>query len=231
LDAYEFKARLAPITVVAAPLATLGVALLGAGAWRSGIGILVGVSGLHVLLMQFVRDRGFAQQDRLFKQWGGPPTVRLLRWSGASNSILVEHRHQEVSQATGVQLPSAAVEASDPDGADQRYEAAITILRDRTRTDEYSLVLRQNAAYGFRRNLYGCKPIGILVAVCTAAVGLVVVLSPVGDTTASSDSWVIAASVFSLGWAAMWAVGVTAGFVRRAAEQYAHSLVEAAGRV
>ncbi|WP_328811836.1 hypothetical protein [Rhodococcus sp. NBC_00294] len=231
MDAYDYKARLAPVTVMAVPALALGAALFGLGAWRAGLGLLIGVSGLHFLLMQFVRDRGFAQQDRLFKKWGGSPTMQLLRWTSGTNRVLTAHRHHEVSRATGIALPSAADETSDLDAATHTYETAITVLRDRTRADGFGLIMRHNATYGFRRNLYGCRPIGITVAVVTACLGGALIAFPVFDSATTNQSWIVAVLVLSILWILMWSSAITETFVRRAADQYANSLIEAAGRL
>lgn len=230
MDAYEYKARLAPITVVSAPFLALGTALLGAGAWRFALAIFVGVSGLHLLFMQFVRDRGYARQPQLFARWGGSPTVKLLRWSETTNPLLVKQRHRELTRVTGIPLPAATEEAADPTSADNKYEAAVAVLRDRTRTEGFDLVSRQNANYGYRRNLFGCRLIGVSVAVGTVITGVCLTFLPQGETAAYGDAWLITASLFASGWIIMWVFAITEDFVRRAADQYANALIEAAGR-
>ena len=55
---------------------------------------------------------------------------------------------------------------ADPEWADTKYEEVVTSLREATRdTSRFPLVFAENANYGFRRNLWGLRPIGTAVAV------------------------------------------------------------------
>jgi hypothetical protein len=49
-------------------------------------------------------------------------------------------------------------------------------LKERTRSREFSMVHRENAQYGFRRNLRGLKPVGIALCLLTLLASLVAVI-------------------------------------------------------
>ena len=87
------------------------------------------------------------------------------------NPNLRERWHKRIEALTGNKLPSAASETKSPEKADALYEAAVYEVRERRRSAEVgSLFFKENVSYGFRRNLWGMKPAGLVLAVlCLAA--------------------------------------------------------------
>ena len=66
-------------------------------------------------------------------------------------------------------LPTKEEEESSPVSADTKYKSAIGSLLEATRdTSKFPLVFAENANYGFRRNLWGLRPIGTPIAVVLA---------------------------------------------------------------
>ncbi len=66
----------------------------------------------------------------------------------------------------GVTLPSPEAEATDPEAADSLYDSAVQWLIPQTRSGgRFPLVFQENVNYGFRRNLWGLRPIGLAVAI------------------------------------------------------------------
>jgi hypothetical protein len=62
-------------------------------------------------------------------------------------------------------VPDRAAEEADPQLADEYYETAIQVLIERTRDrKQFERVFDENCQYGFRRNLWGCRSIGIWLA-------------------------------------------------------------------
>lgn len=228
MDAYERKARLYPAAVVIFPLTMLGLLLFSLPDWWKGLITFAAAGGLHIPVMHLVRDRGSSKQSALWEAWGGPPTTALLRWTGKTNTIQQQQRHAAVARATGHSLPSSEEEAANPAEADAIYEAAVDELRGKTRGELFGLVQAENANYGFRRNLYGCRPFGIAVALLATAAEIVLAILGLQDRVEVSPALMFVAAATSLLWLAGWVLVVTPTFVKRDADRYALALVLAA---
>src|ERR1700733_952850 len=80
LDAYERRCRLAPGLLALIPVTVLITALgVRSAPVVSGALSILSLAGGPVLLASFVRGRGHAAQDRLWRNWGGSATTRALR--------------------------------------------------------------------------------------------------------------------------------------------------------
>jgi hypothetical protein len=230
MDAYDRKARLLAAAVIF-PLTLLGLVLFSLPEWWKGLVTFAAAGGLYVLVIQVVRDLGAGKQDALWASWGGAPTTLLLRWAGKTNLIQQQQRHKAVEMATGIDLPTQQEEAADQAGADAVYESAADVLRAKTRGGDFALVMAENANYGFRRNLYGCRPFGIGIAALVSVVEVVLAVLGEQDVLEVSPALMIVAAVFSALWLAGWVFIVTSAFVRRDAERYAQALMLAASAV
>jgi len=231
MDAYDRKARLYPAAAVIFPLTLLGLVLFSLPEWWKGLVTFAAAGGLYVLVIHVVRDLGAGKQDALWASWGGAPTTLLLRWAGKTNLIQQQQRHKAVEMATGIDLPTQQGEAADQAGADAVYESAAEVLRAKTRGGDFALVMAENANYGFRRNLYGCRPFGIGMAALVSVVEVVLAVLGGQDVLKVSAVLMIVAAVFSALWLAGWVFIVTSAFVRRDAERYAQALILAASTV
>jgi hypothetical protein len=228
MDAYDRKARLYPAAVVIFPLTLLGLVLFSLPERWKGLVTLAAAGGLHVLVIHVVRDLGAGKQDALWASWGRAPTTLLLRWAGKTNLIQQQQRHTVVGVATGVNLPTQQEEAADQAGTDAIYESAVEVLRAKTRGDDFPLVVAESANYGFRRNLYGCRPFGIGVAALASAAEVVLAVLGGRDILEISPALMIVAAIFSALWLAGWVFIVIPAFVKRDAERYAQALILAA---
>lgn len=225
-DAYDRRARIAPAILLGIP----GAGFLVAGAVSPGvaaraIGFVLGAVGIVIAIV--VRDRGRELQPRLWESWGGPPAQRRLRWSGGEPTDTVARLHQRVEAATGESLPDAEVEARDPESADRRYDDAIEVLREATRSrDKFPLVFAENVDYGFRRNTLGLRPFGIITTVVGMIVAVLLLAFGSGALSVRAVRWGPVAAV--CGFAALfWWRLATPQWVRTAAENYADRLLGA----
>jgi hypothetical protein len=233
MDAYDRGARLAPAYLVFLPAVVFVIALsIGTSAWWNKLGGVLVACGAPILAVQWGRSGGRAKQPQLFQRWGGPPTTTLLRFRSGGNAATVAQRHEVVERATGTRMPTAAEEAADPAAADAIYETGVTELRELTRDEkQFPLVLKENIAYGFRRNLWGRKPYGIAVAalVLTASGGLLIAAA-LGHEVVPWES-----AAFAVAFAAValvvWLTTITPEWVREAGEAYATRLLESAIRL
>lgn len=228
-DSYSIRARLMPALIVALPL---GLSLLGwVPALTIGANALLGVATTcaTAILIQVGRDFGKRKEPTLFEVWGGAPATTLLRHSSPSlNPVIRRQYHKRLAQfLPDGELPDAVREAASPKEADQAYEACIHRLRGSTRDKaKFPLVAHENVNYGFRRNLYGMKRLGVWLA------GSGILISTAGLCFASGSSEafrviqggsVVSNSILLTFWLTM----VNSEWVRLAATAYAERLLEA----
>jgi hypothetical protein len=118
-------------------------------------------------------------------------------------------------------------------GADAKYRAATTRLIERRRDAKYKMLHRENAQYGFRRNLLGLKPLALTLAL--AAAGLTTAVGILGFTQAGHDLAALFADVaarhslyvglcFDIAYILVFVLFIRPHFVRQAAEEYALAL-------
>ena len=146
---------------------------------------------------------------------------------------------QQVEDWIGSPLPTREEEETCPAQADTRYEEVVTSLREATRDrDRFPLVFAELANYGFRRNLWGLRPIGASVAVALALVSWTSLLltiwgrpwpDPWWNILAAPDSTaVIRLAVASANtiFAVFWTFWVRPSWIKTVADAYAMRLME-----
>lgn len=225
LDPYSRRAQLRPALLALLPILVTTVAVCPEvmGSWHVFAGILV-YAGLTTLIAQLGRDRGRQKQSLLYALWGGKPTTQFLRHRDSPiDRITLKRYHQALGRSINCPFPSAQEEQANPASADEVYESGVRFLlehsRDRAR---FSLVFVENVNYGFRRNLWGMKPIGISLAVA----GLLLCTMPAfhlwGRTY--SPAYVVAV-LLDLGLLVVWVTWIHPIWVKTAAEAYALRLL------
>lgn len=168
-DPYDRNARLAPALIVLMPLTVSFIAVFREE--LSAVQMLATVVATFCapfLLSSVVRFQGKKLEGKLVKKWGAMPSTILLRHRDERlNPITKAQYHRIIKEKLGVAVPTAAKESSDPSKADHSYDAAVGMLREKTRATE-NLVLHENISYGFFRNMSAIRPFGI----ATSAAGL-----------------------------------------------------------
>lgn len=232
-DQYTIRARVLPALLVALPLglATLAWFPDGLSGWSALWGLTVW-SGATVLLGQLGRDCGKQKQPRLFGMWGGEPAIRALRHADAENLVVLERIHRRLNSLMRGKLPTAAQELVDPRAADDAYAGCIRFLREKTRDrKKFNLIFEENCNYGFRRNLWGLKPLGVVVTiVALAALAALVVIEPRVLAAPGRQRVLIPGLVICLILIG-WIVIVTPRWVRIPANAYVERLLEATERL
>jgi hypothetical protein len=120
--------------------------------------------------------------------------------------------------------------------ADETYASAVLWLKEQRRGPDFSLVHRENAEYGFRRNLRGLKALGLMVTVAALLFWLIMFARTVGSPriSISPHSIDLALSIPVTGWVslvivlvvlAVWLTIICDKWVEEAAEQYAAALL------
>lgn len=239
-DSYSRQARLFPaMLTVFAPLVT-------AMGWfpeliTSNLGstlVTIATScGLLYWLSSVARSRGKAIEKRLLQKWGAWPTTLLLRHSGRLDRHTRARYHAFLSKSVpNLVLPTAQEEEKDQKGADLAYESSIKWLKERVRKG-FPLVEKENAQYGFRRNMRGMKPIALLSVVAAFLASLAAIALQVASTpdvpsfrnSATPPIW--GAVIFDFVVIVAWIFVVNDEWVRAGGEQYAEALLATCDKI
>lgn len=170
-DDYNRKARLAPALLVSLPIALIVIAFFPDNVWSwGGVVSLLAWFGILKLLAQLARDMGKAKENELYNAWDGKPTTYFLRHRTTPNKVNLAHQHSKLNELTGQSMPNESEELANPDLADQIYDTCTQFLLAKTRDhNKFFLIYEENCNYGFRRNLLGMKPLGIV----TSSIGVI----------------------------------------------------------
>jgi hypothetical protein len=168
-DNYTLKARYYPVLILFLPIIIIGFFYsLQFESVFHFLGSLGVVGALTYLFSQLGRDQGKQKESSLWKNWGGAPTIQLIR---LRNSHLDSHTkqryHQKLQQLCPVSAPpDAEQEINQPNKADDVYQAWAKYLISQTRDNKkFSLLYKENVSYGFRRNLWGLRPFALTLAI------------------------------------------------------------------
>lgn len=240
-DAYTFRARVQPAFMVAFPLGIFLFALLPElPLFVSAFVGLVGAAGGTAIMAQVGREMGRRKEPNLWKSWDGPPTTRLLRHCRTSGDIkLGSGLREQFERWLGRPLPTEREEETCPEWADVQYGEAVRALRDATRDQtRFGLVFAENVNYGFRRNLWGMKPVGASIGVVLALFSCMLLVLTVWGRPWPDPWWgvlthpdtvavvrLVVAAV-NTGAVAIWLFWVKPSWVKVAADRYALRLLE-----
>jgi len=229
-DEYVWKARKAPILLVALP------AFFASLPWIAPAHLLALIpASVGCLLLGFCghigRILGKQREEALWANWGGKPTTRMLRHCDTpfdKQKLALLHNH--LATATGVKAPSARKECEAPDEADKIYDGYATYLRNATRRrEEFPLVREELINYGYARNVWGLRPVGL----CIAALALLVALARGWWwwKTGATSGWetVVIASIANALFLLFWTFGAREAWVKQIAESYSARLLEGVG--
>jgi len=228
LDAYTFRARIAPALLVILPF------VLGLTAWLPLEAplqtILLGFGGmiaLTALAAQLGRDRGRKLQPELFRRWGGAPSDLMLSFRHSSlDQETIRRYHEQLRWALpGLRIPGTREEEdASPEVAMQVYATCTRFLMERTRMDP--LVNEENANFGYRRNLFGLKPFGISTSILGFGLSLARTWQ-LGLATPSAPVPSVVYGVLSLLLLLVWVYWITESWVRAAGHAYSLRLLAA----
>jgi len=234
-DRYDLLARVAPgLLPVLVPGASILIAYPefqphGMSQW-AGSGV-VGIAVLW-LLASWARSRGRQIQEHLKKEWGGLPTEILLRHSDPTIEALTKRRYHAALKtiARDISFPDPPAERSDPDSADAAYRSAIRRLVEGRRGAKFQLILDDNIAYGFWRNLLGMKGPAILIALAVMSIIGIPELTAIATSSSDVISVVIKphriiGAMLDLSWLAFLGFAVTSRQVWDAGKAYAERLL------
>ena len=174
LDRYDRNARLYPAFLCLLPLFAV-IALWLPQVWTmlGGLLSLAVACGVVFYLAQIVRYLGRKTESRLGHRVGRARSAVLLSHSDTHIVTETKARYHKYLVDHGVKVPDPEIEIKDPAAAYQAFRSAVDWLLEHTRKDAAaSMLLNENIAYGFRRNLLGLKATALtllLLAIVTNA--------------------------------------------------------------
>ena len=239
-DPYERQARLYPALLALLPLLSLIMLLYGtkATALSGAVTVAVSCGGLY-LTTNLCRELGKRLEETLYREWGGKPTTQLLRHRDKTIEGVTKRRyHSFLAAKINEAFPDKDQELNDPAAADEVYQSGVRWLLNHTRPDDgkkFDLLLKENVAYGFRRNALGMKPAGLTVSIGSLLWVLAIegVLFSPGrrfiDATALSrmPESASASLIVSVVMLVAWVLFFTKASARTAAFTYAEALLRA----
>lgn len=172
LDRYDINARLKPALFVLLPLFVTVAFWIPLARTGSGVVVsLLSACGLLYLIAQTARRLGRAVERRMGNAAGRKHSARLLLHADATIAAETKARYHAYLQSHGLSISAPEEEQVSPDTAFSRTRSAVDWLLEHTRPNaQKTLLFNENIAYGYHRNLYGMKPVGLLIAV-TAITG------------------------------------------------------------
>ncbi len=228
-ERYNREARLYPALLLIAPAVITVVALFSAKliGFKSLWAAMLGFGGAF-LLTQLARDTGKKNEASLFAKWGGLPSVAIFRHRDSRlDSITKARYHKKLSGLVKeAKAPTPEQEQADPTAADAVYAAWSNYLRVSTRdTKKFALLFQENVAYGYRRNVWGLRPIGIAVTLLSlGACGFR--LNHIYQSSGKFDEALVGAVLFSALMLLLWLFRFTREWTRVPADAYAERLAE-----
>lgn len=237
-DPYERQARLYPALLAGLPLIVTATVLYGSNSVLTATSTVVASCGGLYLLANIAREQGRRLEPILYEAWGGKPTTQLLRHRDRNIEGPTKRRYHEfLSRTVSLQFPSETEEVSNPVAADEIYQSAVRWLLNHTRDKtKHKMIFDENIAYGFRRNAYGLKTIGIGICLATSiwvlisegivAVGEGIFLNSGGLSTSTMISLGVSGAMMLV-----WVSYFTEKTVRSAAFTYAETLLRACDKV
>jgi len=220
-DEYDLRARIFPALVVSLPVVACVYTVIPAARSMTGFGLggLLEASALY-FIARIARDKGAKAQKRLFKEWGGLPSTLFLRHRDGTIDPLTKARYKVcLAKLTGLEFPSESAEEALPDVADSTYASSVKALLEQRRDKKFRLIFLENCNYGFMRNLFGLRAIGLLLAVSTLSADAYRFYLK-GSAAPLLISLVVSGVMLFL-----LMFGVSKHAVRRSADAYAHALL------
>ena len=227
-DPYERKARIYPGLICLFPIIiTVFVVYPKIFHLWSSLAALAVSFGLLQLLAHLSRDRGKQLEVTLFQEWGGMPSLRLLRFRDQTIPKPAKQRyHAILSEQTGINPPSQELENDKPAEADEIYLSWSDYLRGKTRdSNKYPLVFKENVNYGFRRNIFGLRILCLLASmVCWAAI--ILKGFQLYRTSATINATIISTAAIIALYLCIFLFIINKQWVKLPADAYARQLLE-----
>lgn len=227
IDNYSIRARLYPSIIVMLPILVISVYYItDFEKYYHYLTAFCAFGLFTYVLSQLGRDKGKIKEPQLFKYFGGKPTTLILRHQNNYLDKTTKSRYHDILGAkNNIIMPTEIQEIQNPIEADNIYESCTKYIISKTRdTTKFSLLFKENIAYGFRRNLWGMKLWALVILVLCLFVHIII-------ATKSLNNFRIKSSDYGLGFIYLifclfWIFIVTKNWVKITAFAYAERLYE-----
>jgi hypothetical protein len=212
--------------IVGAGVALLATKLTGLQSLAAGV---VGCGGAF-LLTQLARDAGKKHEASLFTKWGGLPSIAIFKHRDTRLDAITKARYHKklAGLVKEAKAPTPEQEQADPAAADTVYAAWSNYLRINTRdTKKFALLFQENVSYGYRRNVWGLRALGITASLLSVG-ACVIRLSLLHASTGKVDEALGGAVAFAAIILLLWLFRFNGDWVRVPADAYAERLAECA---
>jgi hypothetical protein len=227
-DSYNRKARLYPAILVISPIAAAFIAIRPEVIQSNEAWVFAPIAILgSFLLTQLVRDASKKREPYLFNSWGGMPSIVVLRHRTKfiDSTSKARYHSKLLALVSNTSAVSESQEAEDPTGADATYAAWSEYLRNKTRNiQKFRLLFSENINFGFRRNTWGVKFLGVsLSSVALVSAGLVLWLR--FEETGEVENFSVGALAVTFFLCVFWVFIVRKDWVKEVAFLYARQLI------
>jgi len=228
VDHYTFQARLLPALIVVLPLGL--VVVVFQPSQSAAINFLAGALvsfGLTALLSQLGRDLGKRKEADFFTKTGGKPSTLMLsfRSSTLDRETLARCHAKLQSMVPNLRMPTQEEESKNTTDAFVKYDSCVSFLREKTRDKKrFPLVYSENVNYGFRRNLWGMKSAGIVIATL-GIIGCIITILYHLVSSSHGVTISIAALMINIALFVWWVLRIRFEWVKLAAFAYARQLI------
>ena len=227
LDSYNISARAFPVYITIMPIVLFLFAILPESFdWKFGGTSAIVLFPLSYLCKQVGGDFGKRRECTLWNKWGGPPTTRFLRHYNSEFNPNTRNRIHAKLRRLRLYVPSQEEQDQNPQEADNAYESCVDELRRRTRDSKrFPLVFQELRNYGFKRNIFALKPLGLTLSILSFLACLIMVFPDwsIGKQFGS----VIVPCLINLGLILVWLLWSRERAVKLTADRYARFLLEA----
>lgn len=228
---YSLSARTYPVLIVLIPIIIGGIYFsINLSSFYLFLTSMGAFGAFSFLLTQLGRDLGKKKEPKLWKEWGGTPSVQILRHRNDRIDEFTKKRyHTRLFELCPTEVvPTVDLEQNNPDLTDNLYLTWTKFMISNTRdTIKYNLLFKENVNYGFRRNLWGLKPIAISLIVIVFSILTVNVFCDYNNTNIESWPKEYFISVFLLIVLFLFWIGViTKNWIKQVAFAYAERLFE-----
>jgi len=143
--------------------------------------------------------------------------------------LILARRHKKLQELLpDVKMPSPEEEFKNPEAADEVYDSCLSFIREKTRNKKrFGLVFEENCNYGFRRNLWGMKPIGISLSALSTLAIVILILKNLFSKEIPITPFMIGGGPINLLFLFGWLFWFKKEWVKTAAETYAEALLGA----
>ena len=228
LDSYSIYARTFPVYITIAPIVLILFAILPKGLdWKLGVPASIAWFPLSYLCRQIGGYLGKKRENSLWNKWGGPPTTRFLRHGNSEFNTMLRRLIHHKLRGLGLYVPSQDEQDQNPREADDHYQSATKELIRLTRNTRcFHLVFKGLKEYGFWRNIFALKPFGLMLAILSF--GVCVIMAFHDWSTGNQFVLAVVCGIINLGLIIVWFFFITEQAVSLAADRYARFLLEAA---